>query len=75
MKFLPSGFKLLTIAAIVVGIGCAPLLFYIQFGPADGNPIGLGLLAVAGMFGGMVLGGLGVLSLVMQYFFGRNNED
>ncbi len=27
--------------------GVSPLLLYVAFGPADGNPIGLGLLAVA----------------------------
>jgi hypothetical protein len=34
----------LSIAAGAVGIG--PLLLYILIGPKDGNPIGLGLLAM-----------------------------
>jgi branched-subunit amino acid ABC-type transport system permease component len=43
--------------SIVVGLGgCLPLLLYIQFGPSDGNPIGLGMLAIASI----VLGGIGI---------------
>jgi hypothetical protein len=49
--------------AIGLAIGLAgtlPLLLYIALGPADGNPIGLGLLAAAALpVGGLVvLGGL-----------------
>lgn len=33
--------------SVVLGLaGWLPLLLYIEFGPADGNPIGLGLLAM-----------------------------
>jgi hypothetical protein len=32
-----------SLGLLVVGVG--PLQLYIMFGPADGNPIGLGLLA------------------------------
>lgn len=35
------------LGAIIAALGTAPLLLYIAFGPADGNPIGLGLLAWA----------------------------
>lgn len=40
------------IVAISLGlgfIGVLPLLAYVAFGPADGNPIGLGLLAVVAL--------------------------
>ena len=38
----------LVIAALAVLLaGWAPILLYALFGPADGNPIGLGLLAWA----------------------------
>lgn len=49
---------------ILVG-GVSPLLLYIAFGPAKGNPIGLGLLAVAAVPVGLgvVLAG-GVCGLV-----------
>ena len=34
--------------SLMFGIaGVAPLMLYVMFGPRDGNPIGLGLLAVA----------------------------
>jgi hypothetical protein len=42
-----SGAKLVLLSLALGAIGTLPLLLYIQFGPADGNPIGLGLLAVA----------------------------
>lgn len=42
-----SFFHWLLIASLTFGaVGIAPLLLYILFGPADGNPIGLGLLFV-----------------------------
>lgn len=38
------------LAGFALGFLCwLPLLLYIAFGPRDGNPIGLGLLAVLGM--------------------------
>ncbi len=42
-----SGFQILVGSLLVGAIGTLPLMLYIAFGPADGNPIGLGLLAVA----------------------------
>jgi hypothetical protein len=47
--------------ALAAGAGMiGPLLLYIAFGPADGNPIGLGLLAMLGVpvAGGLLLAGL-----------------
>ena len=40
----------------VFALCVTPLLLYILFGPADGNPVGLGLLMVAGtlLSGGML---------------------
>ena len=44
-----SGAKIV-IGSLVLGlIGIMPLSLYIRFGPKDGNPIGLGLLAVVTM--------------------------
>lgn len=37
--------NLLKAALAVLVFGWAPILLYMMFGPADGNPIGLGLLA------------------------------
>ena len=37
----------ITVWSLVIGFaGVLPLLLYMALGPADGNPIGLGLLAV-----------------------------
>lgn len=42
-----SGLRIV-LYSLAAGIaGVAPLLLYIAVGPKDGNPIGLGLLAVA----------------------------
>jgi hypothetical protein len=38
------GTVLLWLASILLTISAGPLLLYCVFGPADGNPIGLGLL-------------------------------
>ncbi len=39
----------ITLASMALGVLCSlPILLYIRFGPADGNPIGLGLISVAG---------------------------
>jgi hypothetical protein len=50
------------VTSFAVGVlGVAPLLLYMLFGPADGNPIGLGLLAVVAApisVGGMALGAI-----------------
>ena len=53
--------------------GVLPLLLYVAFGPADGNPIGLGLLALAAMaIAGMGLV-IGLIKMLDQHF-GRGRE-
>jgi hypothetical protein len=41
-----SGARILLVSLAAGGAGVLPLLLYVRFGPRDGNPIGLGLLAV-----------------------------
>lgn len=41
-----KGSRIVTVSLGIGLIGVLPLLTYIAFGPKDGNPIGLGLLAV-----------------------------
>lgn len=53
-----SGKQLVVTSAAVGGAGILPLALYVAFGPADGNPIGLGLLAVAAI----PLAGVGILA-------------
>ena len=56
-----SGAKIV-LASLALGLaGLLPLVLYIEFGPPEGNPIGLGLLAMVaapvsgvGMFVGLV---------------------
>lgn len=56
-------------------VGIAPLLLYIEFGPKDGNPIGLGLLAaltvpvaVTGVF-------VGILKTVLERIDTRGRAE
>lgn len=42
-----NGKRIIRGSALLAGAGISPLLLYALVGPADGNPIGLGLLAVA----------------------------
>lgn len=63
-----SGPWFLKAGALVALAGAAPLLLYILLGPADGNPIGLGLLMVAAVLAGLFLAGIGLLKLLVTYF-------
>lgn len=38
------------VSALLVALSIAPIMLYAAFGPADGNPIGLGLLMVFGTY-------------------------
>lgn len=51
------GVKILLTSLTIGAVGIAPLLLYILLGPKDGNPIGLGLLAVLAA----AVGGIGSL--------------
>lgn len=51
-----SSLKLIISGLVILAGGVLPLLLYIAFGPADGNPIGLGLLFVVSVpVGGICL--------------------
>jgi hypothetical protein len=43
-----TGLKIIVTSLAVCGITILPLLLYVVFGPAGGNPVGLGLLAMIG---------------------------
>jgi hypothetical protein len=60
------GLRIVAISLLIAIAGIAPLLLYVAIGPSDGNPIGLGLLAVlSGAIG--TLGALiGVVSYLVQ---------
>lgn len=59
-----SGARIIA-GSLVLGLcGFMPLQVYIWFGPADGNPIGLGLLALATLpfaAAGIVIGSIKML--------------
>lgn len=65
-----GGMKILLVG-IAIGIaGMAPLLLYILLGPADGNPIGLGLLAVVAVPAGAIVAAVG-LAIALAEALGR----
>ena len=63
--------KGLRIVAVSLGLGLfgvLPLLAYIAFGPKDGNPIGLGLLAVLAVPIATIGVLVGLIRLVVEVF-------
>lgn len=52
----------------IITVGTVPLLLYVMFGPADGNPIGLGLLAWASW----LVGGICVVIALIARLFARS---
>ena len=62
------GAKIVVWSLALGAAGVAPLLLYIAFGPADGNPIGLGLLAVLAVPVGAVGVGVGLIRMVVERF-------
>lgn len=52
---------------VIIAVGTVPLLLYIALGPADGNPIGLGLLAWASW----MVGGIVIVVALLRRLFGR----
>jgi len=63
-----SGLKILIWSVVFGAAGAVPLLAYIEFGPADGNPIGLGLLAVFAVPVGIMGAGVGLIKMLVEYF-------
>jgi hypothetical protein len=63
-----SGSRILIWSAVFGVAGIAPLLLYIAFGPADGNPIGLGLLAVLAVPVGAVGACVGLIKMLVEHF-------
>jgi hypothetical protein len=62
-----AGMRIL-LASVTAGVvGVAPLLLYILLGPADGNPIGLGLLAMLAIAIAIVGGLVGAVTVGVEY--------
>lgn len=66
-----SAGRFLIAGAVIAVAGLAPLGLYILFGDPRGNPIGLGLLAVAAVPAGGVVAAIGLVKLVVGLFSGR----
>jgi hypothetical protein len=66
-----SGARIVAFSVLLAMVGWLPLLLYTIFGPEDGNPIGLGLLAMAVTpFAGVGLA-VGVIRMVVEWFSRR----
>jgi len=62
-----SGAAFIKAGLVVMAAGVAPILLYTLLGPADGNPIGLGLLMVVLVPVGFLLAGVGVMRLLIAW--------
>jgi hypothetical protein len=62
------GVRILRTSLLIGAAGIAPLLLYILLGPADGNPIGLGLLAVLAVPASILGMAIGCIILVIERF-------
>ncbi len=66
-----SGLTIMVAGAAIALVGVLPLLLCGEFGPADGNPIGLGLLAVVAVPLGGACAAVGLVTTLIQYFLRR----
>jgi hypothetical protein len=67
-----AGSRILAGSAAVGLISYLPLQLYIWFGPADGNPIGLGLLAALGVPVSVMGMAIGLIKMMVQRFGRRS---
>lgn len=63
-----SGSKTIGISILIGLMGMLPLLLYIGLGPKDGNPIGLGLLAIVIMPIAGIGIFVGVIKILARHF-------
>lgn len=61
-----TGARVVKASVAIGGLGVLPLLLYVMFGPADGNPIGLGLLAMATVPTGVLGVGVGLVLMLIE---------
>jgi hypothetical protein len=63
--------RFLKVGLIIAGVGYLPIQLYILLGPPDGNPIGLGLLFVIGVFVGLAVLAIGLIKHAIELFRDR----
>jgi hypothetical protein len=64
-RWRPASF--IKAGVLVMLLGATPLLLYTLLGPADGNPIGLGMLMAVAVPIGFLLLGIGLLRLLIAW--------
>lgn len=67
-----AGVRLMLWSVVAGLVGVAPLLLYIAIGPADGNPVGLGLLAILALALAAIGLLLGAVSALVQLLLRRH---
>ena len=67
-----SGLKIVIWSVGLGAAGVLPLLLYVAFGPAKGNPVGLGLLAVVTVPVAGVGVVVGLIKMLVQRFARRS---
>lgn len=68
------GIKVIALSLLLVFVSAAPIMLYILLGPADGNPIGLGLLFAVGALVAHVGFVLGILLLLWDNFISKRKR-
>jgi len=61
-----SGWTLFKWSLVLAVTGVSPLLLYILLGPRDGNPIGLGLLALAALLLSAAGAAVGLIKMMVE---------
>ena len=67
-----SGLKILGSSGAVVIAGSSPLSLYMTYEPADGNPVGLGLLSIVSIVIGALGASAGLIKMLVESFAGRS---
>lgn len=65
------GIRIIALGTVFFVVSILPLLLYIAIGPADGNPIGLGLLMVLGVVVLVVAGVVGLVVMLLEAWVSR----
>jgi hypothetical protein len=65
------GIRIIVLGTVFFVVSSLPLLLYIAIGPADGNPIGLGLLMVLGVVVLAVAGVVGLAVMLVETWASR----
>jgi len=63
-----EGSTIVLFGLTVAVAGLLPLLLYVAFGPEDGNPVRLGLLAIAAVPTGGIIALAGIIKLLVRHF-------